>query len=167
MVARRAASYGRAARQTRLSRACARAAVMTMPSAGISSQPRLATGRAWRSGAIPARSSTVRRRSTVMVTATRLHGTSSASQGASIGAARNQAVTPEESDWSLEGEDVAIFLHTSGTSGDPKVAVLRQRHLVSYVLGSVEFLGAEEDEATLVSVPPYHIAGMSAIREER
>ena len=68
-----------------------------------------------------------------------------------------------ESDWSLDGEDVAIHLHTSGTSGDPKVAVLRQRHLVSYVLGSVEFLGAEEDEATLVSVPPYHIAGMSAI----
>ncbi|MFM2077664.1 MAG: 2-succinylbenzoate--CoA ligase, partial [Actinomycetota bacterium] len=46
-------------------------------------------------------------------------------------------------------------------SGDPKVAVLRQRHLVSYVFGSVEFLGAGEDEATLVSVPPYHIAGMA------
>ncbi len=70
---------------------------------------------------------------------------------------------PAEPDWSFEGEDVSVLLHTSGTSGDPKVAVLRQRHLVSYVLGSVDFLGAEEDEATLVSVPPYHIAGMSAI----
>jgi acyl-CoA synthetase (AMP-forming)/AMP-acid ligase II len=68
-----------------------------------------------------------------------------------------------EPDWSFEGEDVAILLHTSGTSGEPKVAVLRQRHLVSYVLGSVEFLSAGEDEATLVSVPPYHIAGMAAI----
>ena len=68
-----------------------------------------------------------------------------------------------EADWSFEGDDVAILLHTSGTSGDPKVAVLRQRHLVSYVLGSVDFLSAEEHEATLVSVPPYHIAGMSAI----
>ncbi len=66
-------------------------------------------------------------------------------------------------DWSSEGEDVAILLHTSGTAGAPKVAVLRQRHLVSYVLGTVEFLGAGEDEATLVSVPPYHIAGMAAI----
>lgn len=71
--------------------------------------------------------------------------------------------TMAETDWSFDGEDVAIHLHTSGTSGEPKVAILRQRHLVSYVLGSVEFLGAEEDEATLVSVPPYHIAGMSAI----
>ena len=41
--------------------------------------------------------------------------------------------------------------------------MLRQKHLVSYVFGSVEFLGAGEDEATLVSVPPYHIAGMAAI----
>jgi len=68
-----------------------------------------------------------------------------------------------DTDWSMDGEDIAVLLHTSGTSGDPKVAVLRQRHLVSYVIGSVEFFGAEEDEATLVCVPPYHIAGMSAI----
>jgi len=68
-----------------------------------------------------------------------------------------------EGDWSYDGDDIAVLLHTSGTSGDPKVAVLRQRHLVSYVFGSVEFLGAGEDEATLVSVPPYHIAGMAAI----
>lgn len=66
-------------------------------------------------------------------------------------------------DWSFDGDDVAILLHTSGTSGDPKVAVLRQRHLTSYVIGSVEFHGAGHDEATLVTVPPYHIAGMSAI----
>lgn len=68
-----------------------------------------------------------------------------------------------EGDWSYDENDIAILLHTSGTSGDPKVAVLRQKHLVSYVFGSVEFLGAGEDEATLVSVPPYHIAGMAAI----
>lgn len=72
-------------------------------------------------------------------------------------------VDASDADWSMDGDDVAIELHTSGTSGDPKVAILRQKHLVSYVLGSVEFLGADEDEATLVSVPPYHIAGMSAI----
>lgn len=66
-------------------------------------------------------------------------------------------------DWSFDGDDVAILLHTSGTSGDPKVAVLRQRHLTSYVFGSVEFHGASSDHATLVTVPPYHIAGISAI----
>jgi acyl-CoA synthetase (AMP-forming)/AMP-acid ligase II len=74
-----------------------------------------------------------------------------------------RATEPLADEWSFDGDDVAILLHTSGTSGDPKVAVLRQRHLTSYVLGSVEFLAADPDEATLVTVPPYHIAGMAAI----
>jgi fatty-acyl-CoA synthase len=59
--------------------------------------------------------------------------------------------------------DIAVLLFTSGTTGDPKVAVLRHRHLASYVIATVEFMHAEEDEATLVSVPPYHIAGVAAI----
>jgi fatty-acyl-CoA synthase len=59
--------------------------------------------------------------------------------------------------------DVAVQLFTSGTTGEPKIAVLRHRHLVSYVISSVEFGGAADDEAALVSVPPYHIAGISAI----
>jgi acyl-CoA synthetase (AMP-forming)/AMP-acid ligase II len=67
------------------------------------------------------------------------------------------------SDWPMEPEDVAIWLFTSGTTGAPKAALLRQRHLVSYILGSVEFASAGEDETALVSVPPYHIAGMAAI----
>jgi acyl-CoA synthetase (AMP-forming)/AMP-acid ligase II len=58
---------------------------------------------------------------------------------------------------------VAVLLHTSGTSGEPKVAVLRHRHLVAYVLGAVELMGAGEDEASLVSVPPYHVAGIAAL----
>ncbi len=70
---------------------------------------------------------------------------------------------PAEDEWSYDDNDIAIVLHTSGTSGAPKPVVLRQRHLVGYVLGSVDFLSAEPDEATLVSVPPYHIAGMAAI----
>ena len=41
--------------------------------------------------------------------------------------------------------------------------MLRHKHLVSYVITTVEFMGAGEDEATLVSVPPYHIAGISAV----
>jgi len=59
--------------------------------------------------------------------------------------------------------DIAVLLFTSGTTGDPKVAVLRHRHLASYVISTVEFMHAEADEATLVSVPPYHIAGIAAI----
>ncbi|MFW6092886.1 MAG: class I adenylate-forming enzyme family protein [Pseudomonadota bacterium] len=58
---------------------------------------------------------------------------------------------------------VAVQLFTSGTTGAPKAAILRHEHLVSYILNTVEFMSAEEAEATLVSVPPYHIAGISAL----
>lgn len=58
---------------------------------------------------------------------------------------------------------VGVQLFTSGTTGPPKAAILRHEHLMSYILGSVEFLSAGEDEAALVSVPPYHIAGISAL----
>jgi acyl-CoA synthetase (AMP-forming)/AMP-acid ligase II len=59
--------------------------------------------------------------------------------------------------------DVAIQLFTSGTTGEPKVAILRHRHLAAYVINAVDFASADEDEAALVSVPPYHIAGISAV----
>ena len=64
--------------------------------------------------------------------------------------------------WQEDPSAVAVQLFTSGTTGIPKAALLRHEHLVSYILGSVEFMGALEDEAALVSVPPYHIAGISA-----
>lgn len=60
-------------------------------------------------------------------------------------------------------EGVAVQLFTSGTTGEPKAALLRNQNLLGYVLGTIDFASAEEDEATLVSVPPYHIAGISAI----
>ena len=62
-----------------------------------------------------------------------------------------------------EGDDVAVQLFTSGTTGEPKAALLRHSNLLSYILGTVEFGSADEREATLVSVPPYHIAGVSAL----
>lgn len=62
-----------------------------------------------------------------------------------------------------DGEAPAVLLRTSGTTSEPKEAILRQRHLVSYVMGTVEFGGAAEDDAALVSVPPYHIAGISSV----
>jgi acyl-CoA synthetase (AMP-forming)/AMP-acid ligase II len=71
-------------------------------------------------------------------------------------AAAIEGARARDDEWSYDGDDIAIVLHTSGTSGAPKPVILRQRHLVGYVLGSVDFLNAEPDEATLVSVPPYH-----------
>ncbi len=66
-------------------------------------------------------------------------------------------------EWSMDPDAIAVLLFTSGTTGAPKAAVLRHQHLVSYILGSVEFGAAGEDEAALVSVPPYHIAGIAAV----
>jgi fatty-acyl-CoA synthase len=60
-------------------------------------------------------------------------------------------------------DSIAVLLYTSGTTGEPKAAVLRHRNLASYILTTVEFAGSDEDEAALVSVPPYHIAGVSAV----
>ncbi|MGQ5700520.1 class I adenylate-forming enzyme family protein [Sandaracinobacteroides sp. A072] len=61
------------------------------------------------------------------------------------------------------GEGVAIQLFTSGTTAAPKAAILNHSNLVSYILGTVDFACADECEATLVSVPPYHIAGIAAL----
>ena len=68
-----------------------------------------------------------------------------------------------EIEWPDDPSAIAVQLFTSGTTGTPKAALLRHEHLMSYILGSVDFASAEEAEATLVSVPPYHIAGISAL----
>lgn len=78
-----------------------------------------------------------------------------------LGRADGEVETPDLP-W-VEPEEIAVLLFTSGTTGEPKAAVLRHRHLASYILGSVEYLSAGEDEAQLISVPPYHIAGISSI----
>jgi acyl-CoA synthetase (AMP-forming)/AMP-acid ligase II len=70
---------------------------------------------------------------------------------------------PAEESWPEDPSAVAVQLFTSGTTGTPKTAVLRHAHLVSYVLETVDFMSAGEQEATLVAVPPYHIAGISAV----
>jgi acyl-CoA synthetase (AMP-forming)/AMP-acid ligase II len=60
-------------------------------------------------------------------------------------------------------EEIAVLLFTSGTTSEPKAAILRHRHLVSYIISSVEFLGCEPTEAQLICVPSYHIAGIAAV----
>ncbi|MFM5931766.1 MAG: class I adenylate-forming enzyme family protein [Novosphingobium sp.] len=61
------------------------------------------------------------------------------------------------------GEGVAVQLFTSGTTAAPKAAILRHSNLLGYILGTVEFASADESDAALVVVPPYHIAGISAL----
>jgi acyl-CoA synthetase (AMP-forming)/AMP-acid ligase II len=68
----------------------------------------------------------------------------------------DEAIDPPES----PGE-AAIVIYTSGTTSAPKGVVIKHSNLVSYVIGSVEFGGADATEAALVSVPPYHIAAVA------
>ena len=69
----------------------------------------------------------------------------------------------ETDGWGCDPEAVAVLLFTSGTTGEPKAAVLRHRNLAAYIVTSLEFGGAGEDEAAVVSVPPYHIAAVSSV----
>lgn len=71
--------------------------------------------------------------------------------------------TDDDLDVAGDPESVAVLLYTSGTTGDPKAAVLRHKNLASYVISTVEFAGADEADAAIVSVPPYHIAGISSV----
>ncbi len=73
--------------------------------------------------------------------------------------ATSRTASPEASE--TDGEDIAALLYTSGTTAAPKAVVLRHRHLTSYVISSVDFASAAEADATLVSVPPYHVAGLA------
>jgi acyl-CoA synthetase (AMP-forming)/AMP-acid ligase II len=57
----------------------------------------------------------------------------------------------------------AVLLFTSGTSAAPKAAVLTHAQLLSYVMNTLEPFSAGEDEAAIVSVPPFHIAGVASV----
>ncbi|MEU6354370.1 fatty acid--CoA ligase family protein [Streptomyces sp. NPDC047072] len=60
-------------------------------------------------------------------------------------------------------DEPAVLLFTSGTTAAPKAAVLRHRHLSSYILQTVEFASADPSDAVLTSVPPYHVAGVGSV----
>lgn len=74
-----------------------------------------------------------------------------------------QAAAEGASEEGDPGEGIAIQLFTSGTTAAPKAAILRHSNLLGYILGTVEFGAADEADAALVVVPPYHIAGISAL----
>ena len=59
-------------------------------------------------------------------------------------------------------DDVAVVLFTSGTTSKPKAVELTHGNLTSYITGTVEFGSAETEDAALICVPPYHIAGVNA-----
>ncbi|WNM31909.1 AMP-binding protein [Streptomyces sp. Li-HN-5-11] len=68
-----------------------------------------------------------------------------------------------EPEWRPAPDDrdaTAVVLYTSGTTAAPKAALLRHRHLLAYVFNTQDFGSAEASDATLVALPPYHVAGL-------
>ncbi|MXP24163.1 AMP-binding protein [Gordonia sp. HNM0687] len=66
-------------------------------------------------------------------------------------------------DKQIEDDATAVVLFTSGTTSRPKGVRLRHENLVNYVLQTVEFGSADESDATLTTVPPYHVAAIGAV----
>ena len=66
-------------------------------------------------------------------------------------------------DYVAEPDRPAVVLFTSGSSGTPKAALLTHENLLSYVMETVEFAGADDDEALVLAAPPFHIAGVAAV----
>jgi acyl-CoA synthetase (AMP-forming)/AMP-acid ligase II len=62
----------------------------------------------------------------------------------------------------VDDHDPAVLLFTSGTTSKPKAVVLRHENLFAYIVSTVEFGCADESEASLVAVPPYHIAAVGS-----
>lgn len=62
-----------------------------------------------------------------------------------------------------DGDRIAVQLFTSGTTGAPKAALLRHNHLMAYVRSMSDFASANEDEANLITAPPYHISAIVAV----
>jgi acyl-CoA synthetase (AMP-forming)/AMP-acid ligase II len=75
------------------------------------------------------------------------------------------STTASASSETFAGQDsddpIAVVLYTSGTTAAPKAALLRHRHLLAYVWNTVEYGAASPSDAALVSVPPYHVAGLA------
>lgn len=74
----------------------------------------------------------------------------------------NLARTAEAAAEFADPDSVAVVLFTSGTTSQPKAVELTHNNLTSYITGTVEFDSAATEDAALICVPPYHIAGVGA-----
>ncbi len=63
----------------------------------------------------------------------------------------------------VDEEDIAILMYTSGTTSLPKGVLLRHGDFSTYVTGAVEMADGESHGTALVSVPFYHIAGLTSL----
>ena len=73
------------------------------------------------------------------------------------------ALTADPVNIYAEPQQVAVVLFTSGTTSRPKAVELTHANLTNYITQTVEFGSAETNDAALICVPPYHIAGVGAV----
>jgi acyl-CoA synthetase (AMP-forming)/AMP-acid ligase II len=59
-------------------------------------------------------------------------------------------------------DDVALTLHTSGTTGRPKRVPLKQRHLAASVANIVETYGLGPTDVSICVMPLFHVHGLVA-----
>lgn len=67
-------------------------------------------------------------------------------------------------DDSPQPDDVALLLHTSGTTSRPKGVPLRHRNLVAGIKNVVDAYALGPDDRSLLAMPLFHIHGIVAGR---
>lgn len=60
-------------------------------------------------------------------------------------------------------DDTAVIMHTSGTTGMPKGIMVSQRNILEAAYGYQEIQQLDEGAVTVLSVPIFHILGLSCV----
>jgi acyl-CoA synthetase (AMP-forming)/AMP-acid ligase II len=64
---------------------------------------------------------------------------------------------------SVEPEDIAVIVYTSGTTGQPKGAMLSHRAVVQTALSNLAWMPAEGLKATVCAAPINHVGGLNNV----
>ncbi|OXM72816.1 MULTISPECIES: long-chain-fatty-acid--CoA ligase [Amycolatopsis] len=74
------------------------------------------------------------------------------------------AASPEFDEITVDEQDPAFIMYTSGTTGRPKGAVLTHHNLLMHAFSNMATLGTgPEDKVWLAAAPLFHIAGLSGM----